>query len=182
MTDCIVLERVLDPPIALDDLTAMEAQATWCMQQYRVQHQSSLLSADGRQMMCAFAAPDTEAVRSVLRQLDVAPRGLWPATVLGPETLPVLAPLATTGTEVTVVARHFEDPIEIEALDDRVRQGAWCFEQHRVRWLRSWLAHDRQTMLCAYTAPDAESVRVVQRQVELPFSSVRSAGVFVPSP
>lgn len=182
VTDCIMLERTLDPPIALDDLPAMEAQASWCMEQYRVQHLSSLLSADGRQMVCSFAAPDVESVRSVLRQFTIAPRGLWPATVHGPDSLPVLAPLAATGTELVVVMRHFDEPVELQALQDRVQQGAWCLEQHRVRWVRSWLARDRQTMLCAYAAPDAESVRAAQRQAELPFSSAWSARVFVAAP
>lgn len=182
MTECIVLERTLDPPIALDDLPAMEAQASWCMQQYRVQHLSSLLSADGRQMVCSFAAPDVEAVRSVLRQLTVAPRGLWPATVHGPEDLPIAAPLAATGSELVLVTRHFDEPVELQALQERVQQGAWCLEQHRVRWVRSWLARDRHTMLCAYAAPDAESVRSAQRQAELPFSSASSVRVFVASP
>lgn len=180
MADCIVLERVIDPPIALDDLHGMEQQVSWCMQQYRVRHLSSLLSADGRDLVCVFDAPDAEAVRSVMRQFAIAERRLWPATLHGPATLPVSEPLAATGDEIAVVARHFDEPVELQALQDREDRGAWCLEQHRVRYLRTWFALDRRAMLCAYAAPDAESVRAAQRQAGMPFSSVWSARVFAP--
>lgn len=180
MADCIVLERVLDPPVALDDLHAMEEQASWCMQQYRVRHLSSLLSADGRELICVFDAPDAEAVRSVLRQFAIAERRLWPATVHGPTTLPAAAPLASTGAEIVVVARHFDEPVDLQALQDREERGAWCLEEHGVRYLRTWLALDRRAMLCVYTAPDAEAVRAAQRRAGMPFSSAWSARVFAP--
>ena len=43
-----------------------------------------------------------------------------------------------------------------------------CFQIHRVRLLRSYLSADRLRMICLYHAPDAESVRVAQRQSGLP--------------
>jgi len=48
----------------------------------------------------------------------------------------------------------------------------WCLEQHRVNWARSFLSTDGRRMLCFYGAPDAESVRLAQREAELPVDTV----------
>jgi cation diffusion facilitator CzcD-associated flavoprotein CzcO len=39
-----------------------------------------------------------------------------------------------------------------------------CLDLYRVEWLRGYLATDGAKMLCWYRAPDAESVRLVERQ------------------
>jgi uncharacterized protein DUF4242 len=155
----VVLERQLDPPLRLEDVRAMEAQSLWCLEQHRVRHVTSLLSSDGRRLTCSFAAPDTESVRSVVRRLDVAYRRVWPATVHGPAELPTSEPLAAPGSAVVVVERQFADPVELAAIQGIEDRGAWCLEQHRVRFLRTWFSRDRRVMVCTYAAPDAEAVR-----------------------
>jgi hypothetical protein len=77
---------------------------------------------------------------------------------------------------VTVlVERAFDEPVELEALQRREHEGAWCLEAHSVRFLRTFVAHDRRRLLCLYDAPDAESVRLAQRKAGMPFDLVWSA-------
>ena len=179
MSEFVVLERTPDPPIALEDVERMDREAAWCMEHHRVRHSTSLLSTDGRRLICAFAAPDAEAVRNVLRQFEIVPARLWTATEHGPPDHPVTAPIARNGDELVVVARAFDEPVELQAIQDIEDRGAWCLEQHRVRFVRTWFARDRRAMLCLYAAPDAESVRTAQRRVGMPLTDVWSARLFL---
>lgn len=173
--DCVVMERLLDSPVALDDVRAMEGQATWCLDQHRVRHLTSLLSADGRRLTCVFVAPDAEAVRSAARRLEAPYEGIWPASAHGPADLPVAGPLAPPGTDLVVVERRFAAPVELGTLQAAADGAAWCFDQHRVHHRRTYFARDRRAMLCLYAAADAESVRAAQRQAGMPFEEVWSA-------
>lgn len=179
MSELILLERLPDPPIALDYVERMDREAAWCMEHHRVRHMSSLLSLDGRRLLCAFFAPDAEAVRNVLRQFEIVPVRLWAATEHGPPDHPVTAPLASNGEELVIVSRSFDEPVELQAIRRLEERGARCFERHRVRLLRTWFAHDRRTMLCAYAAPDAESVRTAQRLAGMPHTEAWSARLFL---
>ena len=176
--ETIIFERRFDPPIQLDDVLDMYRQATWCMEQYRVLHATSLLSRDGRRLTCVFAAPDAEAVRSVAHQLGVAFERCWPSTVHAPPDFRSNAALTTPEAALVVVERRFGDAVELKALQDVEDRGAWCLEQHRVHFLRSYFALDRRQMLCLYAAPDAESVHVAQRQAGMPFADAWPALVY----
>jgi hypothetical protein len=173
--DLVMLERLVDPPIRLDDVPAMEQQAGWCMQQYRVRHVTSLLAHDGRRLTCSFLAPDAEALRSMLRLLAVPFAGVWPASVHAPADFDAAAPLDAAGQGLVVVERSFAEPVEFATLQDLENEGAWCLAQHRVRFLRSYFARDRRRMICLYAAPDAESVRSAQRQAGMPFETIWAA-------
>ncbi|MEM7434332.1 MAG: nickel-binding protein [Myxococcota bacterium] len=77
-----------------------------------------------------------------------------------------------------IVERSLEDAPDfatVQALEDAV---AWCLEEHRVTFIRSYFSSDRKTMICEYEAPDAESVRIVQRTGKLPFERIWTAEVF----
>jgi len=174
----VVLERSLEPPIDLDDVRAMGDQAAWCMQQYRVQHVTTLLSLDGRKLTCAFVAPDAEAMRSVLRQLGLAYVRLWPATIHAPVDHPPSARLAAPDAALVVVERRFAAAVQPTALPEIEDRGASCLAAHRVRFLRAYLSLDRRHMICTYAAPDAESVRNAQHQAGMPFEHAWSALVY----
>jgi hypothetical protein len=58
--------------------------------------------------------------------------------------------------------------------------GAWCLEAHRVTFVRTLFATDRRRMLCLYHAPDAESVRLAQRQANMPMETVRQIEIVRP--
>jgi hypothetical protein len=67
------------------------------------------------------------------------------------------------------VERTFEVPVEYDDLQRCEQAAGSCFELHKVRFIRSYLSSDKQRMLCLYEAPDAESVRMANRQGNLPF-------------
>ena len=77
-----------------------------------------------------------------------------------------------------IVERNFEDPESMEELQAQEDRFAWCLEQHRVQFIRSYFSKDRRRMICEYEAPDAEAVREVQRTAALPFERVWAAEVF----
>ena len=76
-----------------------------------------------------------------------------------------------------IVERSFDTPqteADMAAVANRERD---CLGIYRVTWRRSLLSEDRRHMLCEYDAPDAESVRRVQRQAEAQFDRVWTAEV-----
>ncbi|MFN8643967.1 MAG: hypothetical protein U0802_20790 [Candidatus Binatia bacterium] len=110
----VVLERQFDPPLCIDDLEAMRDEANWCLEQHRVDHLFSLLSPDGRDLICTFTAPDAEALRRVLRQLgETQAYRAWSATVHAPPSDPPMVPPDGGTAAVVLVERSFPAPFEI---------------------------------------------------------------------
>ena len=159
----LILERAFDPPRSLADVHEGIRGSGWCFDLYQVAWQGSFLSADGRTMVCSFVAPDVESARVALRKTGADTRRLWAASVHD-------AP--SPGNPNVIVERSFSAPDTFERLKAIVDTKAWCLEQHRVNWARSFLSTDGRRMLCFYGAPDAESVRLAQREAELPVDTV----------
>lgn len=80
--------------------------------------------------------------------------------------------------ELVIVERVFDEPVEIEALAATEEQFSWCREQYRVTYLRSYFSKDKKRMLCLYEAPDAESVRELQRTAGMPVERIWAATQF----
>lgn len=177
MSAIIVVERRFTPPISFEDLVAMEQKGAWCMEQYRVRHRHSLLAADGVTLVCAFDAPDAEAVRGVLRTTGSPPAQAWPATAHHPPDRPRPA----AGESVAVVERSFPEPAEFAAIQAMEDRGAWCLQQHRVRFLWTYFSTDHRRMLCIYAAPDAEAVRHAQAGAGMPLDRVWPARLVEPA-
>lgn len=76
-----------------------------------------------------------------------------------------------------VVERRFEQSTTFEALDEQESAVAWCLEQHGVTFVRTYLSLDGRTMICVYSAPDAEAVRETQRRGGLPVARLWSATI-----
>ncbi|HZD53377.1 MAG TPA: nickel-binding protein [Woeseiaceae bacterium] len=164
------LERKFEPAITPDDVMAMAAEGADCFGLHGVAWHASLLAVDGRRMFCRFSSPDLESVRIALRQAGADARVLWPGTVLD-------APDATQSDQRSVnvvVARRFDRPVSVDELQAAEDANAWCLEAHGVTFLRTCLSVDARRLICLYRAPDAESVRIVQREARLPFESVWS--------
>ena len=159
----LILERAFDPPRSLADVHEGIRSSGWCFDLHQVAWQGSFLSADGRTMVCSFVAPDVESARVALRKTGADTRRLWAASVHD-------AP--SPGNPNVIVERSFPAPDTFERLKAIVDTKAWCLEQHRVNWARSFLSTDGRRMLCFYGAPDAESVRLAQREAELPVDTV----------
>lgn len=175
MTD-VFMERLWPQPQADADMQTMMKEMG-CMAIHRIEWCGSLLSADGCEMFCHFRAPDAESLRIAMRSLPLPPARIWACTVH--DMTPDPTPDALARTKV-VVCHEFDEPADVHAreLSESVNMG--CFQIHRVRRLRSYLSTDRRRMFSLYEAPDAESVRLVQREAGLPPDRVWAVRRFAP--
>ena len=71
-----------------------------------------------------------------------------------------------------MVERTFPTPLTQQDLDDVSRRMEPCLAMHRVRYVRSFWSLDRRRMICHYEAPDAESLREVQRESGALFDAI----------
>jgi hypothetical protein len=167
MTD-MILAREFDEPLSKEDVMAMALESGGCFSLYRVDWNQSFLAADGKRLLCWLTAPDAESARQALRQSGVGTHELWPGTLHDSA-----AAEAPSWDEANVVVeRSWDEPAtldDIQAIEDA---GAQCLETHRVRFARTFFSLDKKKMVCLYRAPDAESVRLAQRQAGMPLQAV----------
>lgn len=76
-----------------------------------------------------------------------------------------------------VVERSFRTPHTDEEMAAVANRERDCLGINRVAWKRTLLSEDRLRMICEYEAPDAESVRRVQRQAEAQADRIWTAEV-----
>jgi hypothetical protein len=167
MTTNLFLERTFDPPRSVADVHAGVRESEWCFQLYNLEWRSSFLAADGRAMICWFAAPDKESARIALRQSGTDTTLLWAGTVHEARE-PVVPNI--------VVTRSFGDPLSLEDIQSIEDTAAPCLQARRVKYSRSFVSIDRKRVLGLYQAPDAESVSLARREAAMP---VDSAWAFV---
>lgn len=172
----ILVERHWEKPLTDDDMLALFAAAGNCLAAHRCEWRGSLLSRDRHELFCHFSAPDAESVRIALREAG-SPRGsTWPGTI---HDAPGFTEESLAQANV-LVTRRFEQPVglaDIQAIEDA---GAGCLENHRVRFVRTYFSTDRKRMMCLYRAPDAESVRIAQREAGMPVERVLAFRQFRP--
>lgn len=175
MTEVFV-ERHWDEPRTEADLQNMLANTAGCLETHRCQWRGSLLSADARDLFCHFTGPDAESVRLAMRDGGTVIGRVWSGTVHD-------AP-GFTGKELdsanVLVARRFEEPADLDSLQALEDAGSGCLDLHRVRFVRTLFSRDRKRMICLYAAPDAESVRLAQREAKMPVERVWSFRRFNP--
>jgi len=172
----VFLQRSFDPPLDDEAVREMAGGSAGCMELHGVRWRGSLLSKDGRRMICRFSAPDAESTRLALRQAGAAPCDPWPGSVHDAPAADAPPP----ETANVVVERSFPGPVtldEIQAIEDA---GASCLETHRVRFVRTYFSLDRRRMICLYRAPDAEAVRLAQREAGMPLETVWSCHPILP--
>ena len=68
-----------------------------------------------------------------------------------------------------IVERSYIEPLTDAALAAMQQSVEPCLSRHGVRWLNCRLSADRLRMVCEYEAPDAESVRIAQRDARTLF-------------
>jgi hypothetical protein len=168
----VIVEWSARKPYTPETLRAASAGVSWCHRIHNVTHLRSYLGGDGTRLVCVFAAPDAEAVRRAGRQAGSPVHTIWTAAV---HLAAPAADAAVDNRPVVLVGRRFDQPAEFAALHAIEAKGSWCLDQHNVRHLRSYASLDGQRFLCLYEAPDAETVREVQRTVGLPFERAWSA-------
>lgn len=170
MTD-LILERNFAAPLAPAEAIAMGDGSGECFDLHRVEWRQSFLAAGGRRMLCWMSGPDAESVRIALRQAGVGEHELWRTTVH--DAADSGAPDWREAN--VVVERRWDSPValdDIQAIEDA---GAHCLETWNVRFARTFFSSDRTRMACLYRAPDAEAVRMAQRQAGMPVERVWAA-------
>ena len=164
----IFVERRWERPLSDADIQTMIETSGGCMAAHRCDWRGSLLSADGHELVCHFSAPDAESVRMALHDA-ASPRGsIWAGTVHVPPGL-------TDGDESkanVLVTRRFVEPAVFAEIQSLEEAGVGCLYAHRVRFVRTYFSTDCRRMICLYSAPDAESVRLAQRQAGMPVEQV----------
>jgi hypothetical protein len=176
MTD-LFLERTFEPALTADEVRVMGAESLHCFNLYRVEWQGSLLSLDGRRMVCWFQAPDADSGRTALRQAGADVSVFWPGTVHVSAKTPAVA----AGGAQVVVSRSFAAPVDFADIQRLEDAAASCLESRNVTFLRTFFALDRRRMLCWYHAPDAESVRQAQHEADMPVERIWSATFLTPA-
>ena len=170
----VFLERAFERPLAVRALAAMTREGSDCFELYRLTWRESLVATDSsgmvHRMVCRFHAPDAESARIALRRAGVDVRTLWPGTVHEAPSLDT----EMRGSANVLVERSFRLPVTVEQIQALEDAGAGCLQNHRVVFVRTFFSLDCRRMLCLYRAPDAESVRLAQRQADMPVDRVWS--------
>jgi len=161
----LILERTFADAMSVDDVLGMVEDGADCMGLYRVEWQESLLARDGHRMICHFEAPDTESLRMVMRTFGQEYESVWSGTLHPVPELP--EPLTTV-----VVERRFAQPTDFKEVADQEEASSWCLDARNVKFGFSYFSADQKRMICAYQAPDAESVRQAQQQAKMPFDAI----------
>jgi hypothetical protein len=73
----VVVERRFEEPVALESVQALEDAADWCLRQHKVTFLRTYFSADRRNMLCLYQAPDAESVRVAQQQANMPFDRVW---------------------------------------------------------------------------------------------------------
>jgi len=168
----IFLERGFDSPLTIESVADAARRSKAAFSQHDIHWNCCFLSSDGRRTLCWFEAPDAESARAGLGQFGVDVSALWPGTC---HDAPQPAP-----ANVAVV-RTFDSAVTLEEIQAIEDAGAWCLETHRVKFVRTFFSLDKKRMVCLYNAPDAESVRLAQREARMPFEEVWACRTILPA-
>jgi len=175
MTEVFV-ERHWDKPLTETNLQEMVDRSGGCLANHRCDWHGSLLSADGHELFCHFTGPDAESLRIALRDAGSHTGGVWAGTI---HDAPGYTDADMRRANVLVV-RRFTEPADLAAIQALEDAGKGCLETHRVHFIRTFFSRDQKRMICLYQAPDAESVRIAQREAGMPVERVWSFRRFGP--
>ncbi len=165
MPNSMFLLRTFNKPLSVADVHERARSSEWCYETHRVDWRGSFLATHGRTLLCWFSAVDGESVRIALRKSGADTQCVWPGTVHEADE---------TAVPNVIVERSFQEPVTLAEIASVAHAAGGCFQAHRVRHARSFFSFDRKRMLCLYEAPDAESVRITQREATLPVDTVWS--------
>lgn len=176
MTKHVILEREFDTRLTHSAFQVMAERSDSCLGLYQVGWHQSLLSSDGRKLVCWFDSPDHESLRQVMRRGDIS--DIWPGqttrTAIWSGSIHAAADAGRDdlATVNVAVERRFEEAVALADIQAREDAESHCLEMRNVRYLQTFFSADRKRMLCFYSAPDAESVRQAQQQAGMPVESV----------
>ena len=160
--------RPMEPAVTPADVRAMADDADGCFNLHKVNWNQSFLASGGQRMLCWYSAPDAESARLALQELGSDTISVWAGRIH--DAPGADAPLPDEAN--VVVERNWDEPVSLEEIQAIEDAGAWCLDTHRVTFVRTFFSYDRKHMICLYRAPDAESVRLAQREAEMPVDRV----------
>lgn len=79
-----------------------------------------------------------------------------------------------------IVERNFDTPLTDADIADMGSRLLPCIAQYGGEWLQSYVSADRKHTVCAFDAPDAESVRMAHRTAEVRLDKVWQADIITP--
>jgi hypothetical protein len=174
MTEIVVVERELTEPADIHELQAREDSVGWCLEQHGVTAVCSYVALDRRTAICVYRAPDADALRETQRRAGLPVTRAWTAEIMG-----TLVPTSALDMATIIVQRELPSPITRDVLEQLLAREGHCLALHRAELLVSHLACGGSRMLCVFTAPDAESVRIANRQVGMPVTRAWPATIHV---
>jgi hypothetical protein len=80
----VVAQRALPRAYGIEEIEAVAGDPLGCNKRHRCTLLDSMLSLDGTRLICQYAAPDAESVRSANTQSGVPYERVWVARVLRP--------------------------------------------------------------------------------------------------
>lgn len=80
----VLVENSWEPPIDRETLLRGDEGLHACLQEREVRWVRSYLSADGRQSLCHFEAPDADSVREAYRRSELSVGKIWSADLIEP--------------------------------------------------------------------------------------------------
>jgi hypothetical protein len=155
----VLIERHPDERLSGEDAVAIIEGGKDCRAIHRLDWHGSLLSTDGRHMLCHLTCPDLESARIVLKNAPAQMRTeIWACTWRDEPDVT----RDELGQANVLASWKFEHPLplaELEATSGRGHASA----QGGVRVLRTFIATDRKRVICLCLGRDTESVRVALR-------------------
>ena len=83
----VVVERSFDEATSVEAMQAIEDKGQWCLDMYQVVFVRTYFSADKKQMVCFYNAPDAESVRVAQQKANMPVSAVWSCNVLNPSSL-----------------------------------------------------------------------------------------------
>lgn len=175
--ELVLVERRFDKPVTFGDIQKLEDEGSWCLRNYKVRFIKTFFSRDRKRMICLYEAPDAESVRLAEEQANVPYDKAWTC-------IPVsLSGEAQYGNseELVVVERMFPAPATLDFVSNALRRAGWCLDLHHAVLVESFLGSNGLQMVCIFRAPDAESVRLANKQGGVPYAEVWTATLHTPA-
>lgn len=173
----VLVERHFDEPVNFEDIQRLEDEGAWCLENHKVRFIKTFFSRDHRRMICLYEAPDAESVRLAEDQARVPYDKAWTCMHIAPPSQPE----RTGGPEIVVVERSFPAPATLDFISNALQRAGWCMDLHQAALVESFLGANGLKMICVFRAPDAESVRIANKQGGVPFMEVWTASVHTPA-
>jgi hypothetical protein len=175
MTEVLV-ERYAPEPLTDWDLARMSEDGAGCLALHRVHWNRTLLSADGRELVCHYSGADLESIRMVLKAQGSLRAEIWSCTWRNAAGITN----DDLGRANVFASWRFDEPVPLEELESIDTSASFCLQNHRVRFLRTFISSDRRRLFCLCQAADAESTRLALRDAERPVERVFAFRQFHP--